>query len=185
MGRRAVPRGDLGRRLLCTIEEGQAVLDSEVGSRVRPSPAAIAMLVIALAFSLVVSSVAGATDTSLGATMNRWSKTIGADARSISLAARQHRPRRMMVGAAHFRRDALRARAAIGAQRASSAPGRRGKALALRAYLNYAMAGRKWAASGRASLMGRRAAARGLARSAHVFATRGNRLLITAGTLLP
>ena len=90
----------------------------------------------------------------------------------------------MTVGAVRFRKDALRAHAGIVSQRASSAAGRRAKDLALRAFANYAMAGKRWAASGRARLAHRKTRAQALAHSAHTFAKRGNRLLLAAGKLL-
>ena len=148
------------------------------------SRAAPAVLVTAVAVSLASSS-AVASDGTLGATLSRWSRTIAADARSISLAAKQRHPRQMTSSAVRFRRDALRAQAAIAAQRASSPKGRRGKGAALRACSNYALAGSRWAASGRARVQGRKSAATVLAQRAETYAKRGNRLLIMAGKLLP
>lgn len=153
--------------------------------RVRASCAVPALLVAAVVVSFVFSSVAVASDATLAATLNTWSRTIGADAHSISLAAQRRHPRRMSFSAARFHRDALRAHAAIAAQHASSPKGRRARNLALRAYANYAKAGTLWAASGRARLQGRKPAASALARTAATYAKYGNRLLTMAGKLLP
>jgi hypothetical protein len=131
------------------------------------------------------ASAAPASDATLGTTLDKWSRAIGADARAISLAAKQRHPRRMKSSAHRFRRDALQAHAALVPQHASSAEGRRGKGLALRAFANYAVAGAQWAACARARLQHHLAAARLLATRARTYATRGNRLLVRAGALLP
>ena len=144
----------------------------------------LALVLFLIALGLSLSSGALASDATLGTTIDRWSRTIGADARSVSLAAKQRHPRLMTMGALRFRKDALRAHAAIGAQRASRVAGLRAKSLALRAFSNYAMAGKRWAASGRARLTHRKARAWALARSANTFAKRGNRLLVAAGKLV-
>jgi hypothetical protein len=143
-----------------------------------------ALLILTLTVGLAFSTTAVASDATLEATLHKWSRTIGVDAHSTSVAARQRHPRRMTTNALHFRSDALRAHTAVAAQRASSAAGRRGKDLALRAFANYAMAGKRWAASGRARLTHRRPRATAFARSAARFARRGNRLLVSAGRLL-
>jgi hypothetical protein len=69
-------------------------------------------------------------------------------------------------------------------QHPSNAAGRRAKGLAVGAFANCAMAGKRWAASGRARLAHRRIRPRTLAGSARTFAKRGNRLLVAAGKLL-
>ena len=153
--------------------------------RLRASWGVPALLVAAVVVSLAFSSVAVASDTTLAGTLHTWSRTIGADAHSIALAAERRHPRRMTYSAVRFHKDALRARAAIAARHASSAKGRRARNLALRAYTSYARAGTFWAASGRARLQGRKPAATTLARSAATNARNGNRLLRMAGKLLP
>jgi hypothetical protein len=57
--------------------------------------------------------------------------------------------------------------------------------LAMTALTDYAAAGTLWAASGRARLARRIAAATAAARKAAALAHTGNRLLVQAGTLLP
>ena len=148
--------------------------------------AACASLTAAVALLLVGSATAAvASDATLGKTLNTWSRTIGADARSISRNARQRHPRLMTASAVRFRKDALRARAIAASERPSSIRGRRAKGLVLRAFSNYAAAGTKWAASGRARVRGRRRVATTLARRAAAYARNGNRLLLAAGKLLP
>jgi hypothetical protein len=154
-------------------------------SRTAATERGSALLVLAIALGLAIVSSAAASDVTLGATLSKWSRTIAADARSVSTAAKGRHPRRMTTNAARFRKDALRAHAVIAAERSSSLTGGRAKALALRAFANYAMAGKRWAASGHARLAHRRARASALAHSAGAFARRGNRLLVMAGTLLP
>jgi hypothetical protein len=90
----------------------------------------------------------------------------------------------MTAAALHFRRDALLARTAVAARRPSTVKGRRAKALALTAYTDYARAGAKWAASGRARVAHRLLLATADAKAAAAYARAGNRLLVTAGTLL-
>jgi hypothetical protein len=148
----------------------------------RRGPAALAL---AFTLALGVAHGTAASNATLAATVQTWSRTIGADARSISLAARRRHPRRMTARASRFWRDALHARNAIAAQRASSATGGRAKDLALRAFANYAMAGRRWTASGRARVAHRLPAARTLSRRAATYARTGNRLLLMADRLLP
>ena len=153
-------------------------------SRTTATERGSALLVLTIALVFAISSSAVASDLTLSTTLNKWSRTIAADARSVSTAAKGRHPRRMTTNATRFRRDALRAQAAIAAQRSSSATGGRAKALALRAFASYAMAGKRWAASGRARLAHRKPWASALAHSAGAFAGRGNRLLVMAGTLL-
>ena len=141
-------------------------------------------LVAALAAAAFLATTASASDATLKATLDLWSAKIAADARAVSLDARQRHPRRMTTDAVHFRRDALLARTAISARRASSAKGRRAKLLALSAYTDYAKAGAHWAASGRARVAHRLVLAAGEARTATTYARAGNRLLVAAGTLL-
>jgi hypothetical protein len=90
----------------------------------------------------------------------------------------------MTAAALQFRRDALLARTAVAARRPSTLKGRRAKALALTAYTDYARAGAKWAASGRARVAHRLLLAAADAKAAAAYARAGNRLLVTAGTLL-
>jgi len=147
--------------------------------------ATLTFVVATLALMLAGSaSSAVASDARLGVVVHTWSKTIAADARSVSLNARQRHPRLMTASAARFSRDSLRARAAIALQRPSSSKGRRAKGLALRAFGDYTLAGRRWAASGRARLRGHRRDATTLARTGATYATNGNRLLVAAGALL-
>jgi len=141
-------------------------------------------LAVAVVVSLTSTSVAAASNATLAVTLHKWSRTIGTDAQSIALAAKRRHPRRMSYSAVRFHKDALRARAAIAAQHASSVKGRRARILALRAYTNYAKAGTLWAASGRARLQGRKPGATALALSAATNARSGNRLLRMAGRLL-
>ena len=136
-----------------------------------------------MALSLLAGT-AGASNATLKATLDRWSTTIAADARAVSLAARQRHPRAMTAAALRFRRDALLARTAIAARRASTLKGRRAKTLALTAYADYARAGAKWAASGRARVAHRLLLAAADAKAAAAYARAANRLLVTAGTLL-
>jgi len=141
----------------------------------------LAASVMALSF---LAGTAGASNATLKATLDRWSTTMAADARAVSLAARQRHPRAMTAAALRFRRDALLARAAIAARRPSTAKGKRAKLLALTADTDYARAGAKWAASGRARVARRLVLAAADARVAAAYARAGNRLLVTAGTLL-
>ena len=146
--------------------------------------AAIAVVVAILA-ALALAAPAGASNGSLGRTLNTWSRTIGVDAHSVALAAQNRHPRRMVSSARRFRADALRARTAIRAQRASTAAGRRGKSFAVTAFTDYAVAGRLWVASGQARLRGQKGSAARFASAAGIRAKAGNRLLIRAGRLLP
>ena len=90
----------------------------------------------------------------------------------------------MMLRANGFRRDALRARRAIAAQRPSSSRGRRARALAIAAFRDYMIVGREWALSGQARLQGKKRAAAGHAAFAKQYVTKGNRLLVSSGRLL-
>jgi hypothetical protein len=141
-------------------------------------------LLAAVALVLAFSASAGANDATLRTTVNTWSKKIGADAHSVALAAQRHHPRRMTSSANRFHREAVHARAAIAAQRPSSAKGRRARGLALKAFADYALAGSKWAASGRARLAHRRASSIALAAAGGRYARAGNSLLVSAGKLL-
>jgi hypothetical protein len=125
-----------------------------------------------------------ASDASLRASVQAASKMIAADAHSVSLNATLRHPRLMTASAVRFRKDALRAHTSIARQRPSTAKGIQAKGLALRAFTNYAAAGTRWAASGRARVRGHRALATTLARRAAVYAKHGNRLLIAAGKIL-
>lgn len=129
-------------------------------------------------------SAALASDATLRVTLHTSSQRIAADARAVSRDARQRHPRLMTASAIRFSRDALHARAAIARQRPSGANGLRAKRLALRAFSSYALAGHRWAASGRARVRGQRTAATALAASAARYARDGNRLLLAAGSLL-
>jgi hypothetical protein len=134
---------------------------------------------------LAVASAAGATDAGLRVTVDRWSRTIATEAHSVSLAAQRRHPRRMTYSALRFGRVALRARAAVAGARPTTARGRRAQHLALVAFQDYAKAGRGWAATGRARLAGKRLVATREARIAAGYAKAGNRLLVSAGKLLP
>jgi hypothetical protein len=90
----------------------------------------------------------------------------------------------MASDATRFRRDALRARAAIAARRASTAKGTHARRLAMAAFSAYAVAGSRWAASGRARLAHHRVRAAALAAAGARYARRGNTLLVRAGKLL-
>jgi hypothetical protein len=133
---------------------------------------------------LTLASTAGASNATLRASVNSWSRTIGVDAHSVALAAQNRHPRRMTSSALRFRNDALRARAAVARQRPSTTAGKRARTLALTAFADYAVAAKDWAATGRARLRGDRAAAGRSARAAAVSARAGNRLLLAAGKLL-
>ena len=90
----------------------------------------------------------------------------------------------MTSSANRFHRDALHARAAVAAQRTSTANGRKARKLALAAFADYATAGSKWAACGRARLAHKHAASIAAARAGARYARLGNALLVTAGKLL-
>lgn len=141
-------------------------------------------LVPAVALSLLLSGGAAASNVTLRTTVNVWSKKLGADAHSVALAAQRRHPRRMSTSGSRFRSDALRARAAVAAQKPSTAAGARARRLALTAFTDYARAGAKWAASGRARLAGQRAASVADAAAGARYARAGNRLLLAAGKLL-
>ncbi len=142
------------------------------------------LLIAAMGLLFVLSASADASNRTLRASVNTWSKRIGADARSVSLAAQRRHPRRMTSSANRFHRDALRARAAVAAQRPSTAKGGRARKLALTAFTDYARAGSQWAASGRARLAHHRSAAITFARRGATYARTGNTLLVSAGKLL-
>lgn len=127
---------------------------------------------------------ANASNTTLKATINDWSKKIGADAQAVALDARLRHPHRMTSDALHFRRDALRADAATLARHTSTAKGKRARRLALAAFHLYALAGSRWAASGRARIAGHRPQALALATAGAHDAQTGNILLVRAGKLL-
>jgi hypothetical protein len=137
-----------------------------------------------LSGALVLSLSAGASNTTLRASLDKWSRTIGTDAHSISLAATRRHPRRMTFSSLRFRHDALRARAAIAAQHPSNAKGQRARKLALTAFTNYAVAGSRWAAAGRARLNKQRTLAGRNAAAAASSARAGNRLLVLASRLV-
>jgi hypothetical protein len=127
---------------------------------------------------------AAASDASLRATLNSWSTRIGVDSHSVSLAAERRHPRRMTYSANRFHRDALRARAAIAAQKPTTPKGRKARRLALTAFDQYARAGSEWAASGRSRLGHQRANSIKHAQAGARDAAAGSRLLISAGELL-
>jgi hypothetical protein len=142
-------------------------------------------LVCATASALLIgTATAGAGNTTLKATIDHWSSRLGTDAAAVSLAARQRHPRLMTVAANRFRLDALRGRVATAAQHASTANGTRARGLALSAFRQYALAGARWAASGRARVANRRSQAVALAAAAARNARTGNALLVRAGKLL-
>jgi hypothetical protein len=142
------------------------------------------LLVVSVTALCVPVVGAAASDASLRTTLNTWSKKVGVDAHSVSLAAQRRHPRRMTYSANRFHRDAVRARTAIVAQKPTSAKGRQARRLALTAFADYARAGSEWAASGRSRLNHQRAASIKSARAGARDAAAGNRLLITAGKLL-
>jgi hypothetical protein len=133
---------------------------------------------------LTLASTAGASNATLRSSVNSWSRTVGIDAHSVALAARNRHPRRMTSSALRFRADALRARSAIAHQRFSTGGGKRAQKLALAAFADYAAAAQGWAATGRARLRGDRAAAGRSARTAATSARAGNKLLVAAGKIL-
>ena len=149
------------------------------GSRIAYATAA---LLAAAAVFLVVA--AKASDATLRAHVDAWSKTIGVDARAVALAAANRHPRRMTTDAVRFRADALRAQTAIRAQRASTERGRKARRLALAAFTSYARAGALWATSGRDRLAHKLAAATTAAHAAAAAAHKGNSLLLGATKLL-
>ena len=149
------------------------------GSRILYAAAAL------LAAAAVVGvTPATASDGTLRTRVDAWSKAIGADARAVALSAANRHPRRMTTDAVRFRADALRARTAIRAQRASTARGAKARRLALAAFTSYADAGTLWAASGRDRLAHKIGAATTAARAAATAARKGNTLLLGATKLL-
>jgi hypothetical protein len=146
--------------------------------------APLLLLAAAALLLLPLPASAGATDTRLRTTLNTWSKRIGADAHSVAFAAQRRHPRRMTYSANRFHRDGLHARAAVAAQTPSTARGKQARRLALTAFADYALAGSKWAASGRARLAHQRAASIADANAGASYARTGNKLLVAAGKLL-
>jgi hypothetical protein len=132
----------------------------------------------------VLPTAAGANDASLKATLATWSRRIAADARSLQVSARQRHPRLLTTMAGRFRRDALAARRALLASRASSSRGVRARRLAVAAFAQYALVGREWALAGQARLRKRRPASIRYASIAKRHARQGGQLLINAGKLL-
>ena len=141
-------------------------------------------VIAAVAVLCIVPASAGASDATLRSTVNTWSKKIGADANSVALAAQQRHPRRMTTSAARFHTDALHARAAVATQKSSTAKGSKARRLALTAFADYAIAGTKWAASGRARLAHHLGKASIYAKAGATYAHTGNRLLVSSGQLL-
>jgi len=137
-----------------------------------------------IALALAVSAGATASNSTLQTTLNTWSKKIGADARSVALAARQRHPRQMTTDAKLFHADAQRGRLAISRQKPSTAAGRRARLLALTAFTDYALAGTKWAASGQSRLNHHRAASIAYANAGAAYAHAADTRLITASRLL-
>jgi hypothetical protein len=131
---------------------------------------------------LVASTSAAASDSTVRVAVNTWSKRIAVDARAVTADAKL--PRRLTADAIGFQRDALRARAVIARKTASTSRGRRARRLALAAFADFARAGREWAASGRARIHHQIASSIADARSGASAARAGNRLIVTAGTLL-
>jgi hypothetical protein len=146
----------------------------------RLAAASLAGIVAALA----LATAAPASDATLRVTLDTWSRKIGADAHSVALAARNRHPKRMTSSSVRFQRDALHARAALAAQRPSTAKGTQAQQLAIAAFGNYATAGATWAASGRARLKKQKAVSSSLARKAKAAGAAGNRVLVSAGRLL-
>jgi hypothetical protein len=142
------------------------------------------LLVATVVLLLTLSAGAAASDATLRTTLNTWSKKIGADAHSVALAAQRRHPRRMSYSANRFHTDALHARAAVAGQKPSTAKGEQARQLALAAFADYALAGSKWAASGRARIAHRRAASIAYANAGANYAHTGNKLLVAAGKLL-
>ena len=147
-------------------------------------PRALYVTLAALVGALALSLSAGASNATLRVTLDTWSRTIGADAHSVSVAAKGRHPRRMTSSALRFRHDALRARSAIAAQHPSNANGQKARKLALTAFADYASAGSRWAATGRARVQKQRAAASRNAAAATISARAGNRLLVAVARLL-
>jgi hypothetical protein len=138
-----------------------------------------------LALVLGFPAGAGASNASLKQTLATWSHRLAADAGGIGLSASRRHPRRMTRRAQHFRLDAVRAKHALAVQRPSTAGGWRARGLAIAAFRNYAIVGREWTLSGFARLHHHRALADRHALLARRHVRKGNRLLISAGRLLP
>lgn len=138
---------------------------------------------VAVICGLLAAASVGASNVTFRAALNTWSSRLSTDAAAVALAARQRHPRRMTTNAVRFRRDALRARAALAAQKVSSPGTRKARAIALRAFSDYGRAGTEWAASGRARLAHQRTISIAEAKAAARDATAGSRLLVTAGKL--
>jgi hypothetical protein len=147
-------------------------------------PILFATAALLAAVTLVWIAPAKANNVTLRARIDAWSKTIGADAHVVALAAANRHPRRMTTYAVRFRRDALLARSAISLQHASTANGARARLLALAAFSSYAKAGTLWATTGRDRVAGRTVAATKAARAAAAAAKTGNALLLRATKLL-
>jgi hypothetical protein len=136
-----------------------------------------------LTVALLIPAALRASDATFRAALNTWSNRLSADAATVGLAAKQRHPRLMTTNAVRFHRDALRARAAISAQKVTLPRVRKARLIALRAFLYYARAGTEWAASGRARLSHNRTASIADAKAAARDAAAGSRLLVSAGTL--
>ena len=143
------------------------------------------LVLLAAAAVLVLPAVARADDATLRTTLDTWSQKIGVDAHSVSLAAAAGHPRRMIYSAKRFRADALKARAALAAETPSTASGVQARKLAVTAFTDYALAGRRWVLSGRAHIAHQFRLAAAYARAGGRYARAGNTLLVRAGTLIP
>ena len=144
----------------------------------------IAIAALATLVAVLAVPTAGAGNAGLKVALDTWSRKIGVDAHSVALSAQRRHPRRMTRSALRFRADALRAHKAIAAQKPSTAPGRKAKSLALTAFTDYAVAGSRWAASGRARVRADKPAASRYAAAGARYAKAGNRLLLSAGRLI-
>lgn len=143
------------------------------------------LLLAAAALLLALPATASADDATLSATLNTWSLTIGADAHSVALAAQNAHPRRMIYSARRFRADALLARAAIVLETPSTTNGTQARLLAMKAFTNFARAGRQWVLSGRARLAGYRKLSIYYSNLGARYASIGDTQLVAAGKLLP
>jgi hypothetical protein len=150
----------------------------------RVHAAGLVTAAVTLVLLLCFVSSAHASDASLRASVQAWSRAVAIDAHSVSTNASLRHPRLMTASAVRFAKDASRAHARVARQSPSTAKGRQAKLLALRAFRSYAAAGRLWAASGHARVRGQRALATTLARRAALYARSGNRLLLAAGKAL-
>lgn len=155
----------------------------------RPRTAAISLVhrhfstsLIALALLAATSTPATASDATLRVAVNGWSKRIAVDARAVTRDAKLPGP--LSVDATRFRRDALRAHAAVAARKPGSAQGRRARRFALAAFADFAQAGTDWAASARARLGHDHTGALAAAQAGTRAANTGNLLLVAAGKLL-